>query len=87
MFATLALLTGMREGEICGLHFRDIDDAATPLGSIHLTSQYDGQPLKTERGLGEHSRNIPIHQVLADKLRWWRSEGFELVNYRKPKPA
>ncbi|MET0794627.1 MAG: tyrosine-type recombinase/integrase, partial [Polyangiaceae bacterium] len=87
VFATLALLTGMREGEICGLRWRDIDDAATPLGSIHLTAQYDGQPLKTERGQGERSRKIPIHPELARKLAWWRDAGFELVNCRKPGPA
>jgi integrase len=87
VFAALALLTGMREGEICGVRFGEINEGATPLGSIHLTSQYDGQPLKTERGQGERSRNIPIHPVLAAKLRWWKSEGFELVNCRKPDAA
>jgi integrase len=87
VFAALALLTGMREGEICGLQWGGIDDDATPLGSIHLTSQYDGQPLKTERGLGERSRSIPIHPLLAAKLRWWRGEGFELTNCRKPDPT
>jgi integrase len=87
VFAALALLTGMREGEICGLRWRDIDDESKPLGSIYLNAQYDGRPLKTERGHGERSRKIPIHPELARKLAWWRSQGFELVNCRKPGPA
>lgn len=87
VFAALALLTGMREGEICGLRWRDVDEEVKTLGCIKLTSQYDGQPLKTERGQGEHSRNIPIHPELGRKLAWWRSKGFELTNCRKPGPT
>ena len=87
VFAALVFFTGMREGEICGTRWREIDEGATPLGSIHLTAQYAGQPLKTERAPGERSRKIPIHPVLAEKLGWWRREGFELTNCRNPDPA
>jgi integrase len=86
LFAALLLLTGMREGEACGLRFRDVDLDAKPLGCIELTVQYEGQLLKAERGARERSRRIPIHPLLAEGLAWWCAEGFERTNCRKPTP-
>ena len=86
VFAALALLTGMREGEVCGVRWRDIDLRAVPLGALHLRTQYGGGLLKIERTANEHSRKIAIHPALAAKLAWWWREGFELMNCRKPTP-
>lgn len=85
VFAALLLLTGMREGEVCGRRWRDWDRAARPLGSLSVATQYDDQRLKTDKGeAGEHSRKVPVHPVLADVLSWWWESGFELVHRRKP---
>ncbi len=69
-----------------GSRWRHVDLEATPLGAIHVTSQYDGRPLKTERSPGEHSRRVPVHPGLAALLTWWWAEGFELMNCRAPTP-
>ena len=84
-FAALALFTGMREGEVCGRRWRDIDDGAAPLACMTVASQYDDRPLKTERGEGEHARKVPIHPALASMLAAWRASGFEFHYCRKPR--
>lgn len=87
VFCALALLTGMREGEICGRRWRDWDRHAAPLGSLHVWSQYNDRPLKTEKGKqGERERHVPVHPVLAKVLEWWWRDGFEFTNCRKPTP-
>src|SRR5579862_5512272 len=85
VFAMLALLTGMREGEVCGRRWRDWDRHAMPLGCLSITSQYDDQPLKTEGDEGgEHPRKAPVHPALAKLLAWWWDSGFEFTYCRKP---
>jgi integrase len=86
MFAAIAFLTGMREGEICGRRWRDIG-AAAPLACLTVDTQYDGQPLKSDKDdVGEHARRVPIHPELARVLGWWQVEGFALVHLRPPTP-
>jgi integrase len=53
-------------------------------GCLHVVAQYDGRPLKTERGKGEHARKVPVHPELARALGRWQAEGFEFVHCRKP---
>lgn len=87
VFCALALLTGMREGEICGRRWRDWDRHVAPLGSLHVWSQYNDRPLKTEKGKqGERERRAPVHPVLAKVLEWWWSDGFEFTYCTKPTP-
>lgn len=87
VFAAVALMTGMREGEVCGRRWRDWDESPQPLGCLLVATQYDGQPLKTEWGdKGEHPRRIPVHPALASLLQWWRDEGFAAVYGRPPTP-
>jgi integrase len=81
VWAALAIYTGMREGEICGRRMRDWDPESTPLGCLTVMTQYDDQPLKTDR-----PRRVPVHQDLSRILTWWRSVGWELVHCRKPRP-
>jgi integrase len=81
MFNTIAFYTGCREGEVCGLLWSDLDEGPEPLGSLDVTKQYDGQPLKTDR-----ARRVPVHPDLARALKTWHSGGFELVMGRAPKP-
>jgi integrase len=88
MFAALAFMTGMREGEICGRRWRDLDDGPTPLACLTVSSQYDDRPLKTEWGSkGEHPRKVPVHPALGAALGWWKRDGFRAVYGRDPTPA
>lgn len=81
VWAAMATYTGMREGEICGRRWRDWDPESTPLGSMNVFTQYNDQPLKTDR-----PRKAPVHQDLDRILTWWRSVGWELVHCRPPRP-
>lgn len=80
----LAFYTGMREGEICGRRWRDLDPSPSPLAALSVHSQYDDQPLKGDHREKTRPRMVPVHPELAEILREWRSEGFELVHCRKP---
>lgn len=61
IFAAVAFYTGMRQGEICGLRWEDLDG-----DSILLTQQYGGLPLKTDE-----PRIIPLHTELQRILLAW----------------
>lgn len=65
---SLALYTGMREGEVCGLRWSDVDFKTRTL-HVRRTIAHDGSRTyvkepKTARSM----RNIPIDQSLADLL-------------------
>lgn len=77
----LAFLTGMREGEVCGRRWRDLDDGVEPLWSLDVGTQYGGAPLKTGR-----PRVVPVHPELAEILRTWATGGFQLLTTRMPTP-
>src|SRR6185312_15154889 len=82
----IAFFTGMRMGEVCGRRWRDWDREALPLGCLTVATQYDGQPLKTEKHQDEAPRKVPAHPELAHLLEQWWAEGFEMVYGRKPTP-
>lgn len=84
VFAALALLTGGREGELCGFRVGDLDRSTSPLWCLSLERQYAGGLLKTERRAGTHSRLVPVHPALRAVLDWWLASGFELVHLRAP---
>lgn len=77
--------TATREGEGCGLTWRQWTRDAAPLGSLAIDWQYDHKPLKGERrGAREKPRKVPVHPVLAEMLTWWWEEGFALTYLRAP---
>ena len=76
----LAFWTGMREGEVCGRRWRDLDLDAAPLGCMTIQTQYQDEPLKTDK-----PRLAPIHPELAKVLAAFWTGGFELVYRRKPR--
>lgn len=78
----LCFLGGLREGEACGRRWRDLFEDSSPLWSLNVRDQYDGQPLKTER-----PRMVPVHPELAELLEAWGREGFELYTGQKPAPG
>ena len=81
VWIALAFYTGAREGEVCGLRWRDYDPATRPLGCLTVARQYDGRPLKTDQ-----PRAVPVHPALAAVLDDWRRSGWHLV-YRRPPTA
>jgi hypothetical protein len=80
----MAFYTGMRLGEVCGRRWRDIDPEARPLWSIHVHTQYQDQPLKTDDAKRARPRKVPIHGELAKVLERWWAEGWEFVYRHKP---
>lgn len=86
VFACIAFFTGMREGEIAGRRWKDLDMAPIPLAALHCWSQYNDRPLKTARKAGARARFIPVHPALAAVLTWWRETGWRLAFMRDPEP-
>lgn len=79
IFYALEFLAGLRFGEAAGRRWRDWDASALPLGRLTVATQYDDQPLKTER-----PREVPVHPVLVLLLAHWKSFGFALYFGREP---
>ena len=76
--------TGMRIGEVVGRRWRDWDPTLEPLGSLHVHTQYDDQPLKTSSGDDTKERLVPIHPELRLILTVWYRSGSEAVYGRAP---
>ncbi len=81
MWALLALLTGCRCGEVCGLTWGDLDEAPVPLAALKVERQYDGAVTKTGR-----SRVVPVHPSLHINLVAWRIR-WSLHFLRTPQPT
>ena len=70
----LALFTGMRQGEICGLRWRNVDFAT---GTIRVRESIgrDGEASYTKNPkTGGSKRDIPMPSVIADEMRRRYSE-------------
>lgn len=85
VLCALAAYGGLREGEACGLRWRDLDVEAEPLWRIDLSTQWDGETLKGPDGEGA-PRAIPVHPELRAMLERWRATGFVAVFGRHPRP-
>ena len=77
----IAAFTGARLGEVCGMRWSDLDEAAQPLRRWVLTTQWDRQPLKTG-----NARDVPIHATLWNILISWRAAGWAKLVCRAPGP-
>lgn len=65
----LALTLGLRRGELAGLRWQDIDDAA---GTIHIRNQrqrIDGQIVDTAPKSASGTRDLPLLPVIEDALQ------------------
>ncbi len=85
LWSLVAFLTGMREGEIAGLNWRDWLPAE-PLTALVVDKQYDGRPLKTSDADRCRPRVVPVHPLLAAELAAWKRETWQLVVGRVPTP-
>lgn len=84
MLMMILFYSGLREGEACGLRFRDWDRNPEPLGSLLIDSQYNDLMLKTAVVLVDATRVVPVHPALEAALDLWWRKGFEMVFCRKP---
>jgi integrase len=77
----IASFTGARVGEIAGMRWSDLDVRAAPLWRWALRTQYDREPLKTDR-----PRDVPIHPELQRLLAAWRLDGWTRLRRRHARP-
>jgi integrase len=80
MAARIALYTGMREGEVCGLRWADVDletdGSGRPTGGTISVCRSIGDGEKgtyLKQPKTGHTRDVPIPAYLADALGRWRS--------------
>lgn len=85
VFYWLAFFTGMRHGEVAGRRWRDLDPAPTPLGALHIRTQYNDEPLKSPDG-EPRWREAPVHPLLRAALQEWHDVGFPKLFGRRPRP-
>lgn len=82
----LALLTGMREGEIAALRWRSFEQRQAPLGRILVVASFtrhNGFEKETKTG---NPREVPAHPTLARILKEWEERGFAELFGREPRP-
>lgn len=72
----MAFFTGMREGEICGLRWRNVDFRAKTIRVCEAVGRDGNEPYVKEPKNGGSRRDVPMPQTLADELRarraWWQ---------------
>jgi integrase len=73
----VALMLGLRRGEILGLHWSDIDLDAGTLRVNQALQRVNGQLLLSEPKTEKSRRALPLPSVLADVLRVHRSRQLE----------
>lgn len=73
----LALVTGMREGEICGLQWRNVDLKAGVLRVRTVIGRDGGQTYVKEPKTGGSRRDIPLTAGLARELKRRRTSMME----------
>jgi integrase len=87
----LGLLQGLRDGEASGLRWGDVGEGdGIPVLAIKRAVSYHGREggaqvskVKTETS----ERTIPVHDLVARELAWWRETGWERWVGRAPKDS
>lgn len=70
----LALFTGMREGEICGLQWKNVDLESGTIKIRTVIGRDGGKTYEKEPKTGGSRRDVPITSSLADALRARRAD-------------
>lgn len=73
----VALLTGMREGEICGLRWKDVDLKACVLRVRNVIGRDGGKTYEKEPKTGGSRRDIPLPPELVALLKGRRADMVE----------
>jgi integrase len=81
----LALLAGLRAGEVADRRWRDYDTAAEPLGRLSVHSSYTRHNKKAKGTKTEQPREVPVHPRLAALLAEWKLSGWEALFGRPPR--
>ncbi len=66
----LALLAGLRRGEICALRWKNVD---FDKGIIHVENSYSSDTLSLEKPRGGRERRLFAPSFLMAMLKEWRS--------------
>jgi integrase len=86
----IGFLTGMRDGEISGGSWADLDlDNEIPIWHVRRACAIRGEDGNASLGLPKtHGsvRKVPLHPVLVARLKAWRDEGYELFVGQTPQP-
>lgn len=82
----MALLAGMREGEVLDRRWRDYDADAQPLGRLSVHSSYTRHNRSSKTTKTEQPREVPVHPALASLLAAWRLGGWREAYGRPPEP-
>lgn len=81
----LALLAGLREGEISDRRWRDYDAGAEPLGRLSVHSSFTRGNKSAKGTKTEAPREVPVHPALAAMLAQWKLAGWEETFGRPPR--
>lgn len=73
----MALLTGMREGELCGLRWKDVDLKAGVLHVRNVIGRDGGKSYEKEPKTGGSRRDIPLSPELVALLKGRRADMVE----------
>lgn len=71
--ASVALYTGLRRGEVCGLRWRDVDLDRGVLWVRKAIGVADGRTYLKDSKTG-HDRDVALPATLVDALREWRGD-------------
>lgn len=88
----VALLTGMRDGEVQGLKWGDVHlDTEVPYVRVErqfaMKASPDAYAALTDTKTEKSVRSIPLHDAARDALRWWRAVGWSFFVGREPTPG
>ena len=76
----LAFTSGMRDGELAGLTWADLDDS-----TVRVAKQISTRALTPTRPKTKHAhRVLPLHSLAAEALKTWKTTGWVLLVGRKP---
>jgi len=86
VFYAIALLGGLRTGEVSALRFRAYDASLEPLGRLLVAASFDTRT-RLEKGVKTGKpREVPIHPTLAKVLAAWKLTGWRRMMGRSPGP-
>ncbi|MCK6535401.1 MAG: site-specific integrase [Polyangiaceae bacterium] len=79
----MAFTSGMRDGELAGLTWADLEDS-----TVRVAKQISTRALTPTRPKTKHAhRVLPLHSLAAEALKTWKATGWVLLVGRRPQPT